>query len=64
MNTLDWKKYESITNYIYEVLGKDYGVSIVGYGSNFKVTGSSSVKHQIDVLTLQTNGNHTTRTAI
>jgi len=64
MNTLDWKIYESITKYIYETLGKDYGVTIVGYGSNFKVTGSSGVKHQIDVLTAQTNGIHTTRTAI
>lgn len=64
MNTLDWKIYESVTKYIYETLGKDYGVTIVGYGSNFKVTGSSGVKHQIDVLTSQTNGIHTTRTAI
>ena|SRR5690606_14984567 len=64
MNTLNWKKYESVTKYIYETLGKDFGVSIVGYGSNFKVTGSSGVKHQIDVLTAQTNGIHTTQTAI
>lgn len=64
MNTLDWKIYESVTKYIYEILGKDYGVTIVGYGSNFKVTGSSGVKHQIDVLTAQTNGIHTTQTAI
>jgi len=64
MNTLDWKIYESVTKYIYETLGKDFGVKIVGYGSNFKVTGSSGVKHQIDVLTSQTNGIHTTQTAI
>lgn len=64
MNTPDWKIYESVTKYIYETLGKDYGVTIVGYGSNFKVTGSSGVKHQIDVLTSQTNGIHTTKTAI
>lgn len=64
MNTLDWKIYESVTKYIYETLGKDYGVTIVGCGSNFKVTGRSGVKHQIDVLTAQTNGIHTTQTAI
>lgn len=64
MNTLDWKKYESVTKYIYETLGKDFGVSIVSYGSSFKVTGRSGVKHQINVLTAQTNGLHTTQTAI
>lgn len=63
-NTFDWKIYESVTKYIYETLGKGYGVKIVGYGSNFKVTGISGVKHQIDVLTAQTNGIHTTQTAI
>lgn len=64
MNTLDWKMYESVTKYIYETLGKEYGVTIVGYGSNFKIIGKSGVKHQIDVLTQQTAGTLITRTAI
>jgi hypothetical protein len=64
MNTLNWEKYESVTKYIYETLGKDYGVTIVGCGSNFKITGKSGVKHQVDVLTSQTNGIHSTQTAI
>lgn len=64
MNTLDWKIYESVTKYIYETLGKDYGVTIVGYGHKCKVNGKSGNSHQIDVLTSQTDGNHTTRTAI
>lgn len=64
MYTLDWIKYESVTKYIYETLGKEYGVTIVGYGSNFKITGKSGVKHQIDVLTQQTAGTLITRTAI
>lgn len=64
MNNLDWKIYESVTNYIYETLGKNYGVTIVGYGHKWKVKGKSGNSHQIDVLTLKTDGNHTTQTAI
>ncbi len=33
-NNLDWKEYEAITKYIYETLGKEFGVTIVGYGDN------------------------------
>ena len=63
-NTLDWKKYESITKYIYETLGKQYGVTVKGYGNDYKVTGKSGVSHQIDVITSHTEGSHTYQTAI
>ena len=61
---LDWKKYESITKYIYETLGKESGVKIECYGNNCKVRGKSGVNHQIDVLTKHTDGIHNYRTAI
>ena len=61
---LDWKKYESITKYIYETLGKETGVEIEGYGNNCKVEGKSGVYHQIDVLTKHSDGIHNYRTAI
>lgn len=63
-NNLDWKEYEAITKYIYETLGKEFGVTIVGYGDNCKVKGKSGNFHQIDVLTIQSNGVHQVRTAI
>lgn len=61
---LDWKKYESITKYIYETLGKESGVKIEGYGNNCKVKGKSGVNHQIDVLTYHSDGIHNYKTAI
>lgn len=63
-NTLDWKKYESITKYIYETLGKQSGVTVKGYGSTCIVKGNSGVSHQIDVITSHTDGSHTYETAI
>lgn len=64
MDELDWKGYESITKYIYETLGKEFGIKIEGYGNDFKVTGISGVKHQIDVLTSSTDGKNKYQTAI
>lgn len=61
---LDWKIYESITKYIYETLGKEFGVKIEGHGSSCKVIGKSGIEHQIDVLTSLTDGVHTYFTAI
>jgi hypothetical protein len=63
-NNLNWKKYEVVTRYIYETLGKEFGIKIEGYGHNFKVKGKSGVDHQIDVLTLQSYGIYECRTAI
>ena len=61
---LDWKQYEAIAKYIYETLGRQSGVKIKGYGSNYKVTGKSGVAHQIDILTTHSDGIHEYQTAI
>jgi len=62
--SLDWKKYEYITKYIYETLGRESGVNIEGYGNNCRVKGISGVNHQIDVLTSHSDGIHIYKTAI
>lgn len=64
LNELDWKKYEAITKYIYETLGKASGVKIDGFGPSCKLVGKSGVTHQIDVLTSHSDGIHPYRTAI
>jgi len=61
---MDWKQYEAVTKYIYETLGKDYGVKIVGHGNTCKVHGKSGVWHQIDVLSSHSNGVHIYKIAI
>jgi len=61
---LDWKMYEDITKYIYEMLGSKYGIKVVGHGNKFKVIGKSGVRHQIDVLTEQIVDGKVYRTAI
>jgi len=61
---MDWKEYEAITRYIYETLGKEYGVKIEGYGHTCKIKGKSGNSHQIDVLTSHSDGIHTYKTAI
>lgn len=63
-NNLDWKIYESITKYIYEMLGHQSGVKIKGYGNTCKVTGRSGSNYQIDVLTTHSDGIHSYDTAI
>ena len=61
---LDWKGYEDITKYIYEMLGAGYGIKIRSYGPTSKIQGKSGVKHQIDVLTEQIHGDKLILTAI
>lgn len=61
---LDWKKYESVTKYIYETLGRQSGVTVKCYGSKCKVVGVSGVPHQVDVITSHTDGGQTYETAI
>lgn len=61
---IDWKIYESITKYIYETLGREFGVKIKCYGNKCKVIGRSGLVHQIDVLTSLSDGVHTYLTAI
>jgi len=63
-NELDWRDYEAITQYIYGALGEKYGIKVVGYGHTCKVKGNSGVTYQIDVLTEQSDGEKTYRTAI
>lgn len=61
---MDWKEYEHITKYIYETLGRETGVKIIGHGSSCKVKGKSGASHQIDVLTSHSDGIHNYQTAI
>ncbi|UPZ35311.1 restriction endonuclease [Sphingobacterium sp. PCS056] len=61
---LNWEEYEAITKYIYEALGVEYGIKVLGFGRTSKVKGRSGVKHQVDVLTEQFNGEQQILTAI
>lgn len=63
-NELDWEEYEAITKYIYESIGARNGVKVKGYGRTCKIKGKSGVKHQIDVLTEQFDGEKQFLTAI
>jgi hypothetical protein len=63
-NEHDWEEYEAITKYIYEALGEQYGIKVIGFGRKFKVKGKSNVTHQIDVLTEQLDGQRKLLTAI
>jgi hypothetical protein len=59
-----WKEYEKITKYIYQTLGHQNGVKVIGFGNNCKVKGKSGIFHQIDVLTSHSDGIHEYQTAI
>ncbi|WP_293942799.1 MULTISPECIES: restriction endonuclease [unclassified Sphingobacterium] len=61
---INWQDYEAITKYVYESLGAQYGIKILGYGNTCKLSGKSGVTHQIDVLTEQFDGKKSIRTAI
>lgn len=61
---INWQDYETITKYVYESLGAQYGIKILGYGNTCKLKGKSGVMHQIDVLTEQLDGTKSIRTAI
>jgi len=63
-NTLNWKTYESLTKYIFESLRNEFSVNIEGYGNDCKIKGKSNVLHQIDVLTSESDGVRSYRTAI
>ena len=63
-NELDWEEYEAITQYIYGALGAQDGIKVKGYGRNCKINGKSGVRHQVDVLTEQLDGEHKLLTAI
>ena len=61
---MNWQTYEEVVKKVYEALGKDKGVSIECYGNSCKVTGKSTVEHQVDVLTSHSDGIHQYKTAI
>lgn len=61
---LDWAEYEAITKHIYEVLGMQYGIKVIGHGRENWVIGMSKVRHQVDVLTEQTVNGKVHLTAI
>ena len=61
---MKWETYEETVKNIYEVLGASKGVKIECYGNSCKCTGKSGVKHQIDVLTVHTDGLHDYKTSI
>jgi hypothetical protein len=63
---MKWETYEETVKNIYEVLGASKGVKIECYGKSCKCKGTdqSEVKHQIDVLTVHTDGIHNYKTSI
>jgi hypothetical protein len=61
---MEWKEYEEITKHIYETIGKQNVVEIIGYGNTCKVKGKSGLEHQVDVLTTHSDGLHSYKTAI
>ena len=61
---MKWETYEETVKNIYEVLGARNGVKIECYGNSCKCTGKSGLKHQIDVLTVHTDGLHDYKTSI
>ena len=61
---LDWQTYEEVVKHIYQTLGREKGVKILGHGKDCKLTGKSNVTHQIDVLTGHSDGIHEYKTAI
>lgn len=61
---MKWETYEETVKNIYEVLGARNGVKIECYGNSCKCTGKSGLKHQIDVLTVHTDGIHNYKTSI
>ena len=61
---MDDKEYEATTAALYQVMGEGSGITIEGFGSSCRVQGKSGSWYQIDVLTKQSNGLQTVRTAI
>ena len=61
---MDDKEYEAVTAALYQAMGEGSGITIEGFGSSCRVKGKSGSSYQIDVLTEQSNGLQTVRTAI
>ena len=61
---MDYKEYEEITAALYRAMGQGSGLAIEGWGASCRIKGNSGSWYQIDVLTKQSNGLQTVRTAI
>ncbi len=61
---MEYKEYEATTAALYQALGGGSGITIEGFGGSCRVQGKSGSWYQIDVLTKQSNGLQTVRTAI
>lgn len=61
---MDYKEYEATTAALYQILGEGSGITIECFGAGCRVQGKSGSWYQIDVLTKQSNGLQTIRTAI
>ncbi len=61
---MDDKEYEATTAALYQAMGKSSGIAIKGFGAGCRIQGKSGSWYQIDVLTKQSNGLQTVRTAI
>ena len=61
---MDDKEYEAATAALYQAMGESSGIIIEGFGSSCRVQGKSGSWYQVDVLTRQSNGLQTVRTAI
>lgn len=61
---MTWQTYEKTVRDIYETLGNKYDVKIEDYGPGCKRIGKSDIEHQIDVLTMHSDGIHSYQTAI
>ena len=61
---MDDKEHGAVTAALYQAMGESSGITIEGFGSSCRVQGRSGSWYQIDVLTRQSNGLQTVRTAI
>ena len=61
---MEWQEYETVVRWIYEGVGSEKGVEILGHGAGCRRLGKSGIYHQIDVLTTQHSGLHTYLTGI
>ena len=61
---MDDKEYEAATAALYQAMGESSGITVECFGSSCRVQGKSGSWYQIDVLTSQSNGLQTVRTAI
>ena len=64
MENKAYEAYEAKTAALYQAMGEGSGITIEGFGASCRRQGKSGSWYQIDVLTKQSNGLQTIRTAI